>query len=324
MKFIAHRGNMNGPNPAMENKPEYIQQALDAGYDVEVDVWCISSGKSYDIFLGHDGPQYGIKRFFLQNARLWCHCKDTFTYNVLSKFSNIKCFYQDHNDKNSAKISSTSLQWGHSENPWFTKDYVNVHIDNINSLNKEFSPKYYNSFAICSDYVMLKAEMATLPFDLLILDIDGVLTDGTKMYDRDGRVFGKRYCDLDFTAIKRFMAAGIKVCFLSGDKTVNEQMAASRGIDFFHNAPGEDKVDYLMVIKERYRAKKVAYIGDDYYDLGIMNNVDFPFCPKNSFITTANVINVKSGDGVVAGLYSMYEEKIPYVFPVDSEKINPK
>ena len=38
MILISHRGNINGPNPEMENNPEYIQKALDLGYDVEVDV----------------------------------------------------------------------------------------------------------------------------------------------------------------------------------------------------------------------------------------------------------------------------------------------
>lgn len=36
---IAHRGNISGPDPEQENKPEYLQAALDKGYDVEVDVW---------------------------------------------------------------------------------------------------------------------------------------------------------------------------------------------------------------------------------------------------------------------------------------------
>ena len=38
---------------------------------------------------------------------------------------------------------------------------------------------------------------------LIILDIDGVLTDGRKYYGVDGIPFAKTYCDKDFTAIKR-------------------------------------------------------------------------------------------------------------------------
>ena len=69
MKLIAHRGNINGPNPERENSPDYIKEALDKGFDVEIDVWKING--SY--FLGHDAPEYRIEFGFLMNDRLWCH-----------------------------------------------------------------------------------------------------------------------------------------------------------------------------------------------------------------------------------------------------------
>ena len=36
---------------------------------------------------------------------------------------------------------------------------------------------------------------------LLILDIDGIMTDGTKVYNQEGMPFAKRYNDKDFTKI---------------------------------------------------------------------------------------------------------------------------
>ena len=68
---------------------------------------------------------------------------------------------------------------------------------------------------------------------LLILDVDGVLTDGTKTYDREHNVISKRYADQDFTAIKLFQE-GWKVCFLSSD-AFNEGVAKKRGIDFYNS-----------------------------------------------------------------------------------------
>ena len=52
---------------------------------------------------------------------------------------------------------------------------------------------------------------------LLILDVDGIMTDGIKYYDREGTVKLKTFCDKDWTAIKRFRAIGINVVFLTGD-----------------------------------------------------------------------------------------------------------
>ena len=64
--------------------------------------------------------------------------------------------------------------------------------------------------------------------ELVILDIDGVMTDGRKYYGVDGVPFAKTYCDKDFTAIKRIRGAGVPVCFVSGDENVNKAMAENR------------------------------------------------------------------------------------------------
>lgn len=48
---------------------------------------------------------------------------------------------------------------------------------------------------------------------LLILDVDGVLTNGKKYYGENGLGRLKNFCDKDFTAIKRIKAAGVNVCF---------------------------------------------------------------------------------------------------------------
>lgn len=80
MIFISHRGNINGKNPQLENKPSYIQDALNNGYEVEIDIY-------YDNgwWLGHDNPQYKIAYNWLINShKLWLHCKDI---NTLSKLS---------------------------------------------------------------------------------------------------------------------------------------------------------------------------------------------------------------------------------------------
>lgn len=74
MIYISHRGNLNGKKPHLENKQEYIDDALDMGFDVEVDVWYIDG----IFWLGHDGPQYKIDFDWLDNRshRLWVHCKN--------------------------------------------------------------------------------------------------------------------------------------------------------------------------------------------------------------------------------------------------------
>ena len=71
MKLIAHRGNVNGKS-IHENKPSFIEGAINRGFDCEVDIRNIN-GKYY---LGHDYPEYQTKKKFLKQPELWCHAKD--------------------------------------------------------------------------------------------------------------------------------------------------------------------------------------------------------------------------------------------------------
>lgn len=62
MILISHRGNIDGKKPHLENQPDYIDEAIALGYDVEIDVWLIDGV----LFLGHDAPQYEISDVWLE------------------------------------------------------------------------------------------------------------------------------------------------------------------------------------------------------------------------------------------------------------------
>lgn len=96
---IAHRGNVDGPNPPKENHPDYLMKALDLGYDAEVDVWLID-GK---FILGHDGPQYEVPFHFIHNNRFWIHAKNIPAISDLNGlvgtiFTSLNFFFHDVDD----------------------------------------------------------------------------------------------------------------------------------------------------------------------------------------------------------------------------------
>lgn len=97
---IAHRGNIDGPNPSKENHPDYLKKALDLGYDAEVDVWLIDK----KFLLGHDGPQYEISPSFLYNDRFWIHAKNIPAISTLNASATsgrshlINCFFHGADD----------------------------------------------------------------------------------------------------------------------------------------------------------------------------------------------------------------------------------
>ena len=143
---------------------------------------------------------------------------------------------------------------------------------------------------------------------LVILDIDGIMTDGKKYYGLDGMPFAKTYCDKDFTAIKRLRGAGISVCFLSGDNTVNENMAKNRNIDFYY-ARGKDKVEFVPEFEEKYKisSKDMIYAGDDLFDISIMKAVGSSYCPIDSpnIVKEAATVTLctRGGNNFIAELY---------------------
>ena len=57
MKFISHRGNINGRITKKENKIDYVKKAISLGFDVEVDIFFYKK----NFWLGHDKPLYKIK-----------------------------------------------------------------------------------------------------------------------------------------------------------------------------------------------------------------------------------------------------------------------
>ena len=146
---------------------------------------------------------------------------------------------------------------------------------------------------------------------LLILDIDGVLTDGTKVYTEKHEPVYKRFRCKDFTAIKRFIAAGVQVIMLSGDNW-NAEMARQRNIPFYCTRGsdlGLDKSVYLSHLESTYDVKKenMAFVGDDYFDLSMFKTLFWTFAPSDSpRIIRQNclyLLKSKGGQGVVQELY---------------------
>lgn len=152
---------------------------------------------------------------------------------------------------------------------------------------------------------------------LLILDIDGVLTDGTKVYDKDHKVISKRFMCKDFTAIKRLVAAGIKVVMVSGDEW-NHIMAKKRNIDFYCSRGDDlslDKSILLPMLEQKYNIpmNEMGFVGDDYFDLSMFQKLTYTFCPTDApFIIQENayrIMNSAGGEGVIIELYDYFISK---------------
>jgi hypothetical protein len=106
--LIAHRGNIDGPNPERENRWDYVMEALRKGYHVEVDLWAIGewskeSKRGPKIALGHDGPMDIVDLSFLGNQKLWIHCKNIEAMYLMNRlrekaYPYLNYFFHDQDD----------------------------------------------------------------------------------------------------------------------------------------------------------------------------------------------------------------------------------
>jgi len=105
MKIISHRGNLEGINTELENKPEQITKVINVGFDVEIDL----RTKNGKLFLGHDYPQYKIDYEWLEtnNKSLWIHAKDYESVDFL-RTTNFNWFWHD---KDEMTLTSHGYIW---------------------------------------------------------------------------------------------------------------------------------------------------------------------------------------------------------------------
>ena len=143
MILISHRGNLNGKSDR-ENSPDYIEEALDQDFDVEVDVWYIDN----QFWLGHDKPQYKVSEGFLEHSNLWCHAKNIQALYVMSKSSNIHYFWHQEDD---VTLTSRGYLWTYPGKQ-LTEKSICVLLEFENKKSKVILPK--NVAGICSDFVV--------------------------------------------------------------------------------------------------------------------------------------------------------------------------
>ncbi len=106
---------------------------------------------------------------------------------------------------------------------------------------------------------------------LLLLDVDGILTDGKLTYTDTGEEI-KSFSSSDGLGIRLLMDAGIQVGIITGRKSGALTCRCSNlGIDILYDGIN-NKVKALETILEKtgVRLEETAFAGDDLQDLGVM------------------------------------------------------
>jgi hypothetical protein len=144
MILISHRGNLNGPLINNENKPEYIDQAIKKGYDVEIDIWFLEN----ELYLGHDIPTYKTSLDWLENRclHLWIHCKNVEAFSEFRRlFLNNNKFNFFWHETDTAVLTSLGFIWAYPG-----KQPIELSIAVMPEIEKD---NIEVCVGICSDYI---------------------------------------------------------------------------------------------------------------------------------------------------------------------------
>ena len=139
---------------------------------------------------------------------------------------------------------------------------------------------------------------------LLLLDVDGVLTDGKLYFNNDGQEM-KAFNTLDGHGIKVLRKSGVEVGIITGrESALVSRRANDLGIKLIRQGR-EDKFDALQEILKEFpcELEHIAYIGDDYPDLLVMTKVGLALTVNNAVSAVAERAHWRSerrgGDGAV-------------------------
>lgn len=133
---------------------------------------------------------------------------------------------------------------------------------------------------------------------LLVLDVDGVLTDGRLYFDAEGREF-KSFHVRDGYGLRRLMDAGCAVAVISGRGSAATE-ARLAGLGIRHALLNRDDkaaaLDELLAAL-RVTADSVAAMGDDAPDLPVFRRVALALAPADAHPCVLETAHWRSGLG---------------------------
>jgi 3-deoxy-D-manno-octulosonate 8-phosphate phosphatase (KDO 8-P phosphatase) len=110
---------------------------------------------------------------------------------------------------------------------------------------------------------------------MLVLDVDGVLTD-TRLW-WDGTEWRRMYSIRDGVGIKRLIEAGYKLAVITGSKAEDVRARVkSLGIHYFYEGALDKGPSFLELQKESgISPAEMAYVGDDIFDIPMIQEAAF-------------------------------------------------
>jgi len=150
----------------------------------------------------------------------------------------------------------------------------------------------------------LKKGKETSKITHLVLDVDGVFTDGSVFYSKDGEL-SKQFDMRDGMGLEILRETGVEVMVMTSEQSeiVAQRMKKLKIKDVFLGV--KDKYAYLnkIVIEKSLSLNNIAYVGDDVNDLANICSVGWSLIPKNATLIVKQYADVilpyNSGNGAI-------------------------
>jgi 3-deoxy-D-manno-octulosonate 8-phosphate phosphatase (KDO 8-P phosphatase) len=127
---------------------------------------------------------------------------------------------------------------------------------------------------------------------LLLLDVDGVLTDGTVLLNGDGSE-SKRFDIKDGAAIVWAQRLGLRIGWLSARPSpVTSRRATELRVRLVVESAQPKIASYQQIVrKQKLADEEVAYMGDDLLDLPVLLRVGLSLAPSDAAPEVRNVVH---------------------------------
>ncbi len=139
---------------------------------------------------------------------------------------------------------------------------------------------------------------------MLLLDVDGVMTDGKIIYTDSGAEI-KAFCVKDGLGMRLLMNAGIKIGVITGRSSeALRHRCKNLNIEYIFDGVSDKAVILDKIVEiTGIKASEIAYMGDDLPDIPVMRNTGIPIAVADAHemvIETASIVtSAKGGNGAI-------------------------
>jgi 3-deoxy-D-manno-octulosonate 8-phosphate phosphatase (KDO 8-P phosphatase) len=148
----------------------------------------------------------------------------------------------------------------------------------------------------------------------ILMDLDGVLTDGSVIYSSSGEML-KAFNAHDGFGINRGRSLGLKFAIISGMSAKANEIRAERLKieELYQNC--EDKTEAAREIKQKYNLtdENLCFMGDDVFDIPLLHRVAFSAAPPEAVEDVRSAVHyitkVSAGRGCVREVIDLILKK---------------